>query len=95
MIAGIAAPIYPDLPREQFNDPLKKSDAKVLRSPCFPDVDDNELDTKCLEAATGLDLLSWHIHRIINEHVVLKTQGRIIGSGAAWSGVAADSICIG
>lgn len=89
-IAAIAAPIDPALPQDQFEKAVKDVGAKVLVSPYVPDDPDDDLFVKCSLASEKLQLLDWHIHRTINEGVILETHGRMTGSGAAWAGGAGD-----
>lgn len=89
-IAAIAAPIDPDLEQEQFKEELKRVGARVLVSPYLPDGSGDPFFIKCHSVAEELGLLEWHIHRTVNEGVILETHSRMIGSGAAWAGGAGD-----
>lgn len=89
-IAAIAAPIDPNLEQHQIRDELKRVGAKVLVSPYLPDGSDDPLFVKCHGAAEELGLLEWHIHRTVNEGVILETHSRMIGTGAAWAGGSGD-----
>lgn len=87
-IAAIAAPIDPHLPDDQFENAVKQSGAKVLVS---PDADDDDpLFIKCASVCEKHSLKDWHIHRTINEGVILETHGQYLGTGAAWAGGAGD-----
>ncbi|CAN8071861.1 unnamed protein product [Agarophyton chilense] len=87
-IAAVAAPIDPSLDSDQFEAAVRRSGAKVLVSPLADD--DDPLFVKCTAACDKLDVKEWHIHRTINEGVVLETHGRFMGTGAAWAGGAGD-----
>lgn len=88
-IAAIAAPIDPDLPEDEFEKAVKDSQAKILVSP-YVDDDSDPLQAKCESVSKKLDIIEWHIHRTINDGVVLETHSRFMGSGAAWAGGAGD-----
>ncbi len=87
-IGAIAAPIDPNLPKDEFEAAVKKTEASVLVSPY--EGDDDELEDKTESVAKSLNLCGWHIHRTINTGVVLETHGQLIGTGAAWAGGASD-----
>lgn len=89
-IAAIAAPIDPSLSDADFQAAVKRSGAKLLVSPLVDNDSDDPLAIKCASVAENLDVIAWHIHRTMNEGVVLKTHGRVMGSGAAWSGGSGD-----
>ncbi|PXF48392.1 putative peroxisomal-coenzyme A synthetase [Gracilariopsis chorda] len=87
-IAAIAAPVDPDLPDDQFEDAVTQSGARLLVSPNADD--DDPLFIKCASVCKKHSIKDWHIHRTINEGVVLETHGQYLGTGAAWSGGAGD-----
>eukprot|EP00178_Gracilaria_changii_P008538 TRINITY_DN2586_c0_g1_i1.p1 TRINITY_DN2586_c0_g1~~TRINITY_DN2586_c0_g1_i1.p1 ORF type:complete len:874 (-),score=243.25 TRINITY_DN2586_c0_g1_i1:3377-5998(-) len=87
-IAAVAAPIDPSLETDQFEAAVNATGARVLVSPHTDD--DDPLFVKCKAVCDKLDLKEWHIHRTINEGVVLETHGRYMGTGAAWAGGAGD-----
>ncbi len=87
-IGAIAAPIDPDLSKDEFEEAIRKTGAVILVYP--HEGDDDELEERCVAATTSLDLIGWGIHRTINEGVKLETYGKLMGTGAAWAGGAGD-----
>lgn len=88
-IGAVAAPINPAFSEDEFEEAVKLSGAKILVSPYVKE-DSDILSQKCEKVSEKLNLIEWHIHRTMNEGVVLETHSRLMGSGAAWAGGAGD-----
>lgn len=87
-IGAIAAPIDPELSKDEFEDTIRNTGAAILVYP--HEGDDDNLEEIAVAVTAKLDLLGWGIHRTINEGVKLETYGKLMGTGAAWAGGAGD-----
>lgn len=91
-IGAIASPIDPTASADETITHLKSVKAATVVSPLIDedDEDDNALFQKMRDVCNSVDVISWHIHRTMNEGVVLEMHGKRASEGAAWSGGAGD-----